>query len=109
VVRDVCRQLTVGPITAAVGVSFGGLQAVHVATDRALAVPRLILHTAGLGTAYRTIERMRPKPPEPERPFAYLAAPEVRRCSSRPPLSDLVPTCSASGSRPATHAGLTGT
>jgi pimeloyl-ACP methyl ester carboxylesterase len=45
VVRDVCRQLNVGPIAAAVGVSFGGLQAVHVAGDRALAVPRLILHS----------------------------------------------------------------
>jgi hypothetical protein len=29
----------------------------------------------GVSTVYRTIERMRPKPPEPERPFAHLAPP----------------------------------
>ena len=27
-------------------------------------------------TVYRTIERMRPMPPEPERPFAHLANPQ---------------------------------
>jgi DNA invertase Pin-like site-specific DNA recombinase len=30
----------------------------------------------GRSTVYRTIERMRPMPPEPERPFAHLANPQ---------------------------------
>jgi pimeloyl-ACP methyl ester carboxylesterase len=45
VVREVCRHLDVRRIAASVGVSFGGLQAVHVANDRSLTVPRLILHS----------------------------------------------------------------
>lgn len=35
----------IGTIAAAVGVSFGGLQAVHGAADQGLSVPRLILHS----------------------------------------------------------------
>jgi hypothetical protein len=34
------------------------------------------LFGVGRSTVYRTIERMRPKPPEPERPFAHLAHPQ---------------------------------
>jgi pimeloyl-ACP methyl ester carboxylesterase len=41
----VCEQLDISVIAAAVGVSFGGLQAVHVAADQELGVPRLILHS----------------------------------------------------------------
>jgi len=44
-VREVCEQLDISVIAAAVGVSFGGLQAVHVAGDPALGVPRLVLHS----------------------------------------------------------------
>ena len=43
-VREVCQRLNVGPVAAAVGVSFGGMQAVHVAADTA-EVRRLILHS----------------------------------------------------------------
>jgi DNA invertase Pin-like site-specific DNA recombinase len=34
------------------------------------------LFGVGRSTVYRTIERMRPKPPEPKRPFAHLANPQ---------------------------------
>ena len=34
------------------------------------------LFGVGRSTLNRTIERMRPKPPEPERPFAHLAHPQ---------------------------------
>lgn len=44
-VREVCEQLDISVIAAAVGVSFGGLQAVHVAEDQELGVPRLVLHS----------------------------------------------------------------
>lgn len=44
-VREVCEQLGIRVIAAAVGVSFGGMQAVHVANDQQDAVPRLILHS----------------------------------------------------------------
>jgi pimeloyl-ACP methyl ester carboxylesterase len=44
-VREVCEQLDISVIAAAVGVSFGGLQAVHVAEDQDLGVPRLVLHS----------------------------------------------------------------
>lgn len=44
-VREVCEQLDISVIAAAVGVSFGGLQAVHVAKDQELGVPRLVLHS----------------------------------------------------------------
>lgn len=45
-VGEVCEQINVSVVAAAVGVSFGGLQAIHVANDRQLGVPRLVLHSA---------------------------------------------------------------
>jgi pimeloyl-ACP methyl ester carboxylesterase len=45
-VDEVCDQIGVSVTAAAVGVSFGGLQAVHVARASALGVPRLVLHSA---------------------------------------------------------------
>jgi pimeloyl-ACP methyl ester carboxylesterase len=52
-VREVCEQLEISVIAATVGVSFGGLQAVHVAADQDLGVPRLVLHScAPSGLAY---------------------------------------------------------
>jgi pimeloyl-ACP methyl ester carboxylesterase len=44
-VREVCEKRDISVIAAAVGVSFGGLQAVHVAEDQELGVPRLVLHS----------------------------------------------------------------
>jgi pimeloyl-ACP methyl ester carboxylesterase len=44
-VRQVCEQLGISTIAATVGVSFGGLQAIHAATDAALGAQRLILHS----------------------------------------------------------------
>lgn len=44
-VREVCEQLGITAVAAAVGVSFGGMQAVHAANDVQLDVPRLILHS----------------------------------------------------------------
>jgi pimeloyl-ACP methyl ester carboxylesterase len=44
-VREVCRQLDISVIAAVVGVSFGGLQAVHAAADPELVVRRLVLHS----------------------------------------------------------------
>jgi len=44
-VREVCRELGVSAVAAAVGVSFGGLQAVHVAQDPGLWVHSLVLHS----------------------------------------------------------------
>jgi DNA invertase Pin-like site-specific DNA recombinase len=35
------------------------------------------LFGVGQSTIYRTLERMRPRPPEPERPFAHLANPQT--------------------------------
>ena len=35
------------------------------------------LFGVGRSTVYRTIERMRPQPPEPQRPFAHLAHPQA--------------------------------
>jgi len=35
------------------------------------------LFGVGRSTIYRTLERMRPAPPEPERPFAHLANPQT--------------------------------
>jgi pimeloyl-ACP methyl ester carboxylesterase len=49
----VCEQRGISVIAAAVGVSFGGLQAVHVAEDQELGVPRLVLHScAPSGLSY---------------------------------------------------------
>ncbi len=44
-VGEACEQLGISTVAACVGVSFGGLQAVHVATDPQLRVPRLVLHS----------------------------------------------------------------
>jgi pimeloyl-ACP methyl ester carboxylesterase len=44
-VREVCEQLQVDSVAAAVGVSFGGMQAAHVAADPSLRIQRLILHS----------------------------------------------------------------
>jgi len=52
-VREVCQQLGVSTIAAAIGVSFGGLQALHAAADPTLGVQRLILHScAPSGSPY---------------------------------------------------------
>jgi pimeloyl-ACP methyl ester carboxylesterase len=45
VVREVCEQLHLDTVAAAVGASFGGMQAVHVAADPRLRVERLVLHS----------------------------------------------------------------
>jgi pimeloyl-ACP methyl ester carboxylesterase len=45
IVREVCQRLDISVIAAVVGVSFGGMQAVHVAGDPELSVPRLVLHS----------------------------------------------------------------
>jgi pimeloyl-ACP methyl ester carboxylesterase len=60
-VRDVCDRLGVAEIAVVVGVSFGGLQAVHVATDPQLAVQRLALHScapSGLPFPDRRVEAL---------------------------------------------------
>ena len=44
-VAEVCESLGISTVAASVGVSFGGLQAAHVAAARQLWVPRLILHS----------------------------------------------------------------
>jgi pimeloyl-ACP methyl ester carboxylesterase len=43
--REVCDQLALAGAAATVGLSFGGLQAVHVATALPHLAPRLILHS----------------------------------------------------------------
>ena len=50
VVREVCEQLGVLAPAAAVGVSFGGLQAVHVTGHRPIGVERLVLHSSAPST-----------------------------------------------------------
>lgn len=50
VVREVCEQLGVLAPAAAIGVSFGGLQAVHVAGHRSIGVERLVLHGSAPST-----------------------------------------------------------
>ena len=50
VVREVCEQLGMLAPAAAVGVSFGGLQAVHVAGHRSIGVERLVLHSSAPST-----------------------------------------------------------
>lgn len=52
-VREVAEHLDISVISAAVGVSFGGMQAVRVANDETLRVPRLVLHScAPSGLSY---------------------------------------------------------
>jgi pimeloyl-ACP methyl ester carboxylesterase len=52
VVREVCSQLDIAVTAAAVGVSFGGLQAIHVAggRGRGVDIPRLVLHSCAPST-----------------------------------------------------------
>ena len=50
VVREVCEQLGVLSVAAAVGVSFGGLQAVQVAGHPSIGVERLVLHSSAPST-----------------------------------------------------------
>jgi pimeloyl-ACP methyl ester carboxylesterase len=50
VVDEVCEQLGVRSVAAAVGVSFGGLQAVHVAGHPSIGVERLVLHSSAPST-----------------------------------------------------------
>ncbi|MGO4445807.1 alpha/beta fold hydrolase [Mycobacterium sp. 2YAF39] len=45
VIVDVCRQLQIERSVAAVGVSFGGLQAIHTVASEPDLAPRLILHS----------------------------------------------------------------
>lgn len=45
-VGEVCEQIGVSEVAAAVGASFGGMQAIYVANDAHLRVPRLALHSA---------------------------------------------------------------
>lgn len=47
---EVCEQLGISSVAASVGVSFGGLQAVHVAGGRQPRVQRLILHSCAPST-----------------------------------------------------------
>lgn len=49
-VADVCEHLRVTEAVATVGVSFGGLQAVHVAVSLPHLAPRLILHSCAPST-----------------------------------------------------------
>jgi pimeloyl-ACP methyl ester carboxylesterase len=44
-VQEVCKQLGLSEISAAAGVSFGGLQAVHTARETDLHVQHLVLHS----------------------------------------------------------------
>ena len=50
VVREVCDLLGVRAVAAAVGVSFGGLQAIRVASHPSIAVERLVLHSSAPST-----------------------------------------------------------
>jgi hypothetical protein len=43
------------------------------------------LFGVGRSTIYRTIERVRPRPVEAERPFAYLEAPTVTQSRNQRP------------------------
>ncbi|MCR2811076.1 MULTISPECIES: alpha/beta hydrolase [unclassified Microbacterium] len=49
-VGEVCEQLGISSVAASVGVSFGGLQAVHVAAGGGPTVQRLILHSCAPST-----------------------------------------------------------
>lgn len=49
-VAEVCDGLGIGAATATVGISFGGLQAVHVAVALAHLAPRLVLHSCAPST-----------------------------------------------------------
>src|SRR5215210_2462852 len=61
------------------------------------------LFGVGRSTIYRTLERMRPAPPEPERPFARLANPQTTAEPDIIPINS--PKISAASTRP-TRPGL---
>lgn len=63
-VRQVCQQLGVDNAAATVGVSFGGLQAAHVAMSLPYLAPRLVLHSCAPSTL-----------PYPDTTLERLAAP----------------------------------
>ena len=63
-VAEVCGQLRVTQAAATVGVSFGGLQAVHVAVSLPYLAPRLVLHSCAPSTL-----------PFPDTALERLAAP----------------------------------
>lgn len=44
-VREVCESLNIGEVAGSVGVSFGGMHAVHAALQPELAIERLVLHS----------------------------------------------------------------
>ena len=47
---ECCDQMGVGETSAAVGVSFGGMQAIHAARTASHLIPRLILHSCAPST-----------------------------------------------------------
>ena len=49
-VAEVCDGLGISEAAATVGISFGGLQAVHVAVDLGHLAPRLVLHSCAPST-----------------------------------------------------------
>lgn len=49
-VEEVCAALGISTVAAVVGVSFGGLQALHVATSTSVSPARLVLHSAAPST-----------------------------------------------------------
>lgn len=49
-VEEVCARLGITTVAAVVGVSFGGLQALHVAASRSISPARLVLHSAAPST-----------------------------------------------------------
>jgi pimeloyl-ACP methyl ester carboxylesterase len=49
-VAECCKQLGIDKTAGAVGVSFGGLQAIHVAVELSALVPRLCLHSCAPST-----------------------------------------------------------
>jgi pimeloyl-ACP methyl ester carboxylesterase len=65
-VAEVCKQLAFEGAAATVGVSFGGLQAIHVAAALPHLAPRLILHSCAPSTR-----------PYPDTPMERLGAPVV--------------------------------
>jgi pimeloyl-ACP methyl ester carboxylesterase len=64
VIAEVCERLTVAGAAATVGISFGGLQAVHVAAALPHLAPRLILHSCAPSSR-----------PYPDKPVERLGAP----------------------------------
>ena len=55
-----------------------GMHALGVGDNRIPQAELAELFGVGRSTIYRTIDRMRPKPVEPERPFAHMGVPGSR-------------------------------